>query len=82
MSFPKQDARSQSRSVGRVPGPDCVSVGVGQGVDASSWSLMELLSNQEINVSDRAVLALYEIRLIGQTDLHQLLSRLVPAQPP
>jgi hypothetical protein len=45
--IPKQDALSQSRSVGRVPGPDCVPVGVGQGVDASSWSLMELLSTKK-----------------------------------
>jgi hypothetical protein len=40
-------ARNQSRSVGRVPGPDCVPVDVGQGVDASSWSLMELLSTKK-----------------------------------
>ena len=37
----------QSRSAGRVPGPDCVPVGVGQGVDASSWSLMELASAEK-----------------------------------
>jgi hypothetical protein len=43
-AIPKQDAVRQLRSVRRVPGPDCVPVGVGQGVGASSWSLMELLS--------------------------------------
>jgi hypothetical protein len=47
VSFPKQDAVRQSRSAGRVPGPDCVPVGVGQGVDASSWSLMELASAEK-----------------------------------